>query len=66
MHVLYETGLVASGYDLNSPKEFAARIYAMIENVTDDGSEDTYSGNGSSRQVVEPEVMEASSDPWRQ
>ena len=68
---MFETSLVTSGFDIESPKDFAARIYSMISLVTGDEScgspSESSNGSGSgSREVVEPEVMERSSDPWRQ
>ena len=64
VELMFQTSLVTSGFDLESPKEFASRIYSMISLVTADGDDEGYRGNGS--QVIEPEVMESSSDPWKQ
>ncbi|KAK9820290.1 hypothetical protein WJX72_008653 [[Myrmecia] bisecta] len=60
--LMYETALVTSGFSVDSPKEFANRIYSMMANGQAGGA-----AAPQQAQSVDPEVLGADKDdPWRQ
>lgn len=67
---MYDTALVTSGFTIDSPKEFAQRIYAMVglavnaEPAKADAAA-AASESGTSA-TVDPEVLSGDpNDPWK-
>lgn len=61
---MYDTALVTSGFSIDSPKEFAARIYAMVGLAVQ--AEPAKADSAAMKPAVDPEVLGAdSNDPWK-
>ncbi len=73
--LLYETALITSGFGVDSPREFAGRIYEMIGAAANvgggAGAAASSSASSSAKssvkeaEVVTAEVVEDESDPWK-
>ena len=62
--LMYDTALVTSGFSIDSPKEFAARIYAMVGLAVN--AEPAKADSAATKPAVDPEVLGAdSNDPWK-
>ena len=67
---MYDTALVTSGFTIDSPKEFAQRIYAMVglavnaEPAKADAA--TVASESAPAAAVDPEVLSGDpNDPWK-
>ncbi|KAF5832971.1 heat shock protein 90C [Dunaliella salina] len=68
--LLYETSLITSGFQVDSPKDYASKVFTLINIALgldpmlpdEEGSSSSGNETGSSR-AVEPEVVDPN-DPW--
>eukprot|EP00192_Tetraselmis_astigmatica_P006915 CAMPEP_0117671480 /NCGR_PEP_ID=MMETSP0804-20121206/13356_1 /TAXON_ID=1074897 /ORGANISM="Tetraselmis astigmatica, Strain CCMP880" /LENGTH=790 /DNA_ID=CAMNT_0005479943 /DNA_START=52 /DNA_END=2424 /DNA_ORIENTATION=+ len=70
--LLYETALITSGFQVESPKTYAERVYEMMANMSADSETVTKSPSADidepvpSTETITPEVVDdSSSDPWK-
>lgn len=64
VQVMYETALLNSGFQLDSPTQFANKIFNMMSSQGQ--ANDSSGGNGRSSSARQPdEVVQDSSDPWQ-
>lgn len=62
--LMYDTALVTSGFSIESPKEFAARIYNMVGLAV--AADPARADAAAAKPSVDPEVLGAdSNDPWK-
>ena len=59
---MYETALLTSGFNIESPRDYATRVFEMIEAASK-------SGSGDAAEKVEAEVVSEEKgdkdDPWK-
>ncbi len=72
IELLYDTAILTSGFSVDSPKDFANRIYGMMNLVAGGAKSNGGSSNGSSppkppapEAVTPDQVLEKGDDPWR-
>ena len=62
---MYDTALVTSGFTVESPKEFAARIYNMVGLAVNAAPAAADAAAGST--AIDPEILGADpNDPWKE
>ena len=64
--LLYETALITSGFNVESPKNFGSRIYNLMASTLSASNGASSSSSSSDSTPVEAEVVaDGSDDPWR-
>lgn len=69
--LMYDTALVTSGFTVDNPKEFAARIYSMVGRAVNAAPAAAATGDSgaaaAAAPAIDPEVLGADpNDPWKQ
>lgn len=62
---MYDTALVTSGFTVESPREFAARIYNMVGLAVN--AAPVAADAAAAKTVIDPEILGADpNDPWKE
>ncbi len=62
---MYDTALVTSGFTVESPREFAARIYNMVGLAVN--ASPAAADAAAAKPVIDPEILGADpNDPWKE
>jgi heat shock protein beta len=61
--LLFETSLLTSGFQVDSPRDYAGKVFTLMKIALGYDPSESSSGSSSSSTVIEPEVMDPN-DPW--